>query len=103
MSQLEDDNVTVKRWLNSAHLKDPAGRLEDLQRFTVLVDRTPDQMIDECLRLVQGGQFKLKGKTRRQFVERIDEYEEIHGRFHGNAIRSFFIHNGVPIQPPILT
>lgn len=103
MSQLEQDNVSVQRWLRSANLRDPEARLEDLQRFTELVDRTPDQMVDECLRMVQEGQFKLKGKTRRQYVERIEEYEIGLGRFHGNAIRSFFIHNGIPIQPPILT
>jgi hypothetical protein len=61
-------------------------------------------MIEDCLRLVQEGQFKLKGKTRRRYVEQIEEFEGgIEGRRRGNVIRSFFIHNGVPIQPPIIT
>jgi hypothetical protein len=95
--------TSVQRWTRSARLADPEGRLQELSQFCDLVERTPDQMVEECLRLVQEGQFKLRGKTRREYVERIDDFETSRGgRSHGNVIRSFFIHNGIPIQPPIL-
>lgn len=96
--------TTVQRWMRSAGFAEGDRRLALFSEFCDLVERTPDEMIDECLRLVQEGQFKLRGKTRRQYVERIEEFEDDHGgRARGNVIRSFFIHNGVPIQPPILT
>jgi hypothetical protein len=95
--------AAVQTWLSSAALSDSKRSLDELSAFAELVERNPDEMIDECLKLVQGGQFKLRGKTRRNYVEKIDEFEtQRGGRNHGNAIRSFFIHNGVPIQPPIL-
>jgi len=95
---------TVQRWMMSARFEADDPRLELLAEFCELVERNPDEMISECLRLVQEGQFKLRGKTRRRYVEQIDVFEERHGgRPQGNVIRSFFIHNGVPIQPPILT
>src|SRR5690349_10711492 len=94
---------TVKTWMGSAGFDESDERLALLSEFCDLVERNPDEMISECLRVVQEGQFKLRGKTRRHYVERIDEFEDAHrGRAHGNVIRSFFIHNGVPIQPPIL-
>jgi hypothetical protein len=95
---------SVQTWIRSAKLEEPSRHLRLLGEFCSLVEREPDQMISECLKLVQEGQFKLRGKTRRQYVERIDEFEDAHGgRTQGNVIRSFFIHNGIPIQPPILT
>ena len=95
---------TVQRWLRSASLRDEAKSLGLLEQFVAKVGRTPDEMVADCLSLVQEGQFKLKGKTRRRYVEQIDEFEEAKGgRPYGNTIRSFFIHNGIPIQPPILT
>src|ERR687887_1693056 len=94
---------TVRTWLRGTGWDEHDSRLELLREFCEVVERDPDQMIDECLRLVQEGQFKLRGKTRRHYVERIEEFEEGHGgRARGNIVRSFFIHNGVPIQPPIL-
>ena len=97
-------NASVKTWLRSAKIAEPSRHLRLLEEFAGLVERQPDEMIAECLKLVQEGQFKLRGKTRRQYVERIEEFEEAHGgRSQGNVIRSFFIHNGIPIQPPILT
>jgi hypothetical protein len=102
------DDVTtyesVRRWMHSAGFVDGGERLALLREFCALVERTPDEMIDECLKVVQEDTFKLKGKTRRRYVERIDEWEGgIDGRRRGNVIRSFFIHNGIPIQPPIIT
>lgn len=94
---------TVQKWISSAKLADPDARLLELSEFCAIVERNPDQMVEECLRVVQEGQFKLRGKTRRRYVEHIDQFEaERGGRAHGNVIRSFFIHNGVPIQPPIV-
>ena len=90
--------------MHSSGFRDGEHRLALLREFCARVDRNPDDMIDDCLRLVQEGQFKLKGKTRRRYVEQIEEFEGgVEGRRRGNVIRSFFIHNGVPIQPPIIT
>ena len=95
---------TVQRWVRSSKMTDQESKLALLTEFMGRVDRTPDEMIGDCLHLVQEGQFKLKGKTRRRYVEQIEEFEDAHGgRPQGNVIRSFFIHNGIPIQPPILT
>jgi hypothetical protein len=97
------DYATVRTWLRSTGWDENDSRLGLLREFCETVERNPDQMIDECLRLVTEGQFKLRGKTRRGYVERIEEFEEGHGgRARGNVVRSFFIHNGVPIQAPIL-
>lgn len=97
------DYRTVQTWIHSAHFDDPAPRLEQLEAFCTRIERTPDEMIEDCLKLVQEGQFKLKGKTRRRYVEEIEAFEGVDGRRRGNVIRSFFIHNGIPIQPPIIT
>ena len=99
-----DEYRTVRTWVESAHLAEPGSRIELLREFSERLERNPDEMIEDCLRLVQEGQFKLKGKTRRRYVEQIEEFEGgIEGRRRGNVIRSFFIHNGIPIQPPIIT
>ncbi len=98
------DYETVQTWIGSAHFAEPEVKVELLQQFCELLERNPDEMIEDCLKLVQEGQFKLKGKTRRRYVEHIEEFEGgIEGRRRGNVIRSFFIHNGVPIQPTIIT
>jgi hypothetical protein len=108
--------ATVRNWVRSANIEGKADRLELLALFCEQVERSPDEMIDECLRampstisnqataLEDEAQLKLRYKVRRRYVDSIDEFEVTHrGRAHGNVIRSFFIHNGVPIQPPILT
>jgi hypothetical protein len=110
------DQATVRNWVRSAKIEGKPDRLELLALFCMEVDRGPDDMIDDCLRAMpstisnQGtaledeAQLKLRYKVRRRYVDSIDEFEATHrGRSHGNVIRSFFIHNGVPIQPPILT
>jgi hypothetical protein len=98
-----DDYATVRTWLASARIAEPGPKVELLREFCERLERNPDEMIEDCLRLVQEGQFKLKGKTRRRYVEQIEEFEGgVEGRRRGNVIRSFFIHNGIPIQPPII-
>ncbi len=95
--------TTVQTWMRSAHFEIEDPRITLLAGFCELVQRNPDEMISECLSIVQAGQFKLRGKTRRGYVEQIEAFEIEHGgRVQGNIIRSFFIHNGIPIQPPIL-
>jgi hypothetical protein len=94
---------TVQTWLASARLADPDMKVALLGEFCERLERNPDEMIEDCLKLVQEGQFKLKGKTRRRYVEQIEEFEGgMDGRRRGNVVRSFFIHNGIPIQPPII-
>ena len=109
------EQATVRNWVRSANIEGKTDRLELLALFCAQVERSPDEMIDDCLRampsaisnkgtaLEDEAQLKLRYKVRRRYVESIDEFEATHrGRTHGNVIRSFFIHNGVPIQPPIL-
>lgn len=98
------DYQTVRTWLSSARIAEPHAKVELLREFCERLERNPDEMVEDCLRLVQEGQFKLRGKTRRRYVEQIEEFEGgVEGRRRGNVIRSFFIHNGIPIQPPIIT
>lgn len=95
---------SVQTWISSARFAEPDTKVEILQAFCERLERNPDEMIEDCLKLVQEGQFKLRGKTRRRYVEQIEEFEGgIEGRRRGNVVRSFFIHNGIPIQPPIIT
>ena len=67
--------------------------------------KTPDEMVEECLRRsAAGGPFILRTKARRDYIDRIDKFEAHTGsRDDANAVRSFFIHNGVAMNPSILT
>ena len=65
--------------------------------------KEPDQIVDECLREVDGGK-KIRAKGRRTYAKKITEFEShLEGgtaekRRKGNYIRSFLIHNGVLLQ-----
>ncbi len=104
-----ENTQTVQTWL--AGLEDQSGvsREEGLQRlavltvFCTLVEKKPDQIIDECLREVNGGK-RIRAKGRRLYAAKISEFEQqVEGgagekRQKGNYIRSFLIHNGVLLQ-----
>ena len=81
-------------------------KLQALARFADFVGKSPDQMIGECLREVEGGYKKIRAKKRRFYIQKIKEFEEsiggVQGRNWANAVRSFFIHNGVAMSTDIL-
>ena len=82
---------------------DMAARLETLQRFCGLVERSPDAIIEECSREVDGGK-RIRIKKRRFYSEKIDEFQaSVDGDTRaqtraGNVVRSFMIHNGIFMQ-----
>ena len=100
---------TVQAWLAGLEEQSGVSRDEGLQRvavlqdFCTLIEKEPDQIIDECLREVEGGK-KIRAKGRRFYADKITEFEsQIEGgsgekRQKGNYIRSFLIHNGVLLQ-----
>jgi hypothetical protein len=112
MTALQQDNTgqeSVRRWLASrrgvwGETGEDARHVETLHRFCEQVSKTPDEMIDECLRRsAEGGPFVLRTKARREYMRLIDSFEADHGgRDAGNSVRSFFIHNGVAMNPSIL-
>ncbi|MEO6125986.1 MAG: hypothetical protein ABIR32_19975 [Ilumatobacteraceae bacterium] len=56
-------------------------------------------LVDACLRSVDGGQFKIRMAARRRLSEQIDVFHA-GDQNRGNVVRSFLIHNGVSLQPP---
>ncbi len=78
--------------------------LATLGRFCDRVQKSPDEMIEECLRRsTEGGPFVLRTRARREYIGLIDKFEEDAGsRDTANVVRSFFIHNGVAMNPSAL-
>src|SRR5919106_3966131 len=103
------DTKTVQTWLASLHEQSGSSPEQDAQRVQVLTEfcsfvaKEPDQIVDECLRDVEGGK-KIRVKGRRFYAEKITEFEhQVDGspgekRQKANYIRSFLIHNGVLLQ-----
>jgi hypothetical protein len=104
---------SVRRWLASRVVlwgsdvdkENEEELFETLARFCQTVAKSPDEMVDECLRRsTEGGPFVLRTRARREYMERINDFErETGSRDSANVIRSFFIHNGVAMNPSILT
>lgn len=103
--------ATVKQWLSAfgSHWNRGAGetdqrrKVEILQRYCTFVERDPDTLVANLLRETPTGQ-KIWLKRRRAEMARIDQFEQLvadgdarAGREAGNAVRSFFIHNGVAL------
>ncbi len=103
------ENKTVRAWLEGVHKQSGVSPDGDAQRVAVLADfctfveKEPDQIIDECIRDVEGGK-KIRVKGRRFYAQKIQEFEQqgeesaSRKRQRANYIRSFLIHNGVLIQ-----
>lgn len=81
-------------------------RLRALASFCEFVGRTPDELVSDCLKDVEGGMKRIRAKRRRFYIEKIADFERriggIQGRNWGNAVRSFFIHNGVAMSADVL-
>ena len=103
--------ATVTKWLSAygshwnrgAAEADQQRKLEVLRRYCEFAERDPDALVANLLRETPTGQ-KIWLKRRRAEMARIDEFETVvvggdprAGREAGNAVRSFFIHNGVAL------
>ncbi|MBA4181682.1 MAG: hypothetical protein C0506_13920 [Anaerolinea sp.] len=103
------NSESTRRWFSSLlDLWGPSavrpGLVETLARFCTVVEKTPDEIIDECLRATTGGDtFVLRTRARKQFMDQIDQFEnQTASRDEANVVRSFFIHNGIAMNPSIL-
>lgn len=103
------NNESTRRWFSSLlDLWGPTGvrpgLLETLGTFCARVEKTPDEIIDECLRATTGGDtFVLRTRARKQYMEQIELFEtQTASRDQANVVRSFFIHNGIAMNPSIL-
>ncbi|HEU4759879.1 MAG TPA: hypothetical protein VFT91_07850 [Dehalococcoidia bacterium] len=103
------DYAAVGTWLAGlraqwgAEPEDMVERLGVLERFCRFVVKSPDEIIAECVREVEGGK-RIRIKGRRFYSEKIAEFQAAvdgdareQGRW-GNTVRSFLIHNGIFIQ-----
>ncbi len=100
---------STRRWLASRLVWwGPTGEdevlLETLARFCEIAGKNPDEMVDECLRRsTEGGPFVLRTRARRGYIDLINKFESDTGsRQEANAVRSFFIHKGVAMNPSVL-
>jgi len=104
-----NDYKTVQAWLQGVHEQSGVSpeadgkRVQVLAEFCARVEKQPDEIIDDCLRDVDGGK-KIRAKGRRFYADKVNEFErQAEGssgerRQKANYIRSFLIHNGVLIQ-----
>jgi hypothetical protein len=109
MSTNFEHSKAVQTWIAGVHEQSgvspdtDARRLRVLAEFCAFVERDPDQIVDECLRDVEGGK-KIRVKGRRFYAQKITEFEQqaegtaSEKRQKANYIRSFLIHNGVLLQ-----
>ena len=93
------DSRTVQLWRESAGLDHADPRVETLAAFCASVELAPDELVDTCLRAVDGGQFKIRTAARRRLSDQIETFQN-GDQARGNIVRSFLIHNGVALQPP---
>lgn len=100
---------SVDQWRKSFAEFWRGGRLDEealptLGRFIEFCGMSADEMIDDVLRTSEGStQLVLRTSARRKYVDLIEEFEQREGsRQRANYVRSFFIHNGVAMNPNIL-
>lgn len=108
IGQVRDSEAT-HRWLSSRlDLWGPSAvtdnLIETLTTFCERTGMTPDEMIADCLRAGKDREvFTLRTRARRQYIEQIERFEaDSSSRDQANIVRSFFIHNGIAMNPSIL-
>ena len=91
-----------KSWGDDETVVDP--KLRALTEFCEFVGKDPDSIVAECLIPLEDGYEKIRYKARHRYIQLIAEFEEATpaGRNAANAVRSFFIHNGVAMGTHIL-
>lgn len=103
-------SVTVQRWIAGTTYdgEEPerlSRRLDVLFGFLASVDKAPDDMVAFCfLRKRETGERFVSTKRRAVVNEQIESYVRERGWTgkdavaNANVVRSFLIHNAVPIQ-----
>lgn len=103
-------SVTVQRWIAGTTYdgEEPerlSRRLDVLFGFLASVDKSPDDMVAFCfLRKRETGERFVSTKRRAVVNEQIESYVRERGWTgkdavaNANVVRSFLIHNAVPIQ-----
>jgi|TARA_B100001971_G_scaffold206806_1_gene226109 hypothetical protein len=78
--------------------------IDTLEQFCEMLRNDPDAIIAECLRpRASGEELMMRTRARRKYIEHIQAFETEHeSRKMGNSVRSFFIHNGVAMNPSIV-
>lgn len=103
-----DQYQSVQQWRASFarfwHGGEPEPAAFDaLARFVAVNNVSPDEIIEAVLRSKEGGDLMLRTRARRKWMGLIQEFEDAEGsRDAANGVRSFMIHNGVAMNPPIL-
>ena len=104
----------VRRWIESAGYDDELlveqeRRLDLLGAFCAQEGKSPDELVQACLRTTKGGDVAISAKGRNAMQASIEAFvvgRSLTGRdavAAGNTIRGFLIHNGVFIQGPAWT
>jgi hypothetical protein len=88
------------QWGEPIPARERRAKLEILHRFCESVDKTPDQVVAECL-LTKNGVRRISSKGRRLNAQAIDAYQESAGLTAANTVRSFLIHNGIFLQTSV--
>jgi hypothetical protein len=101
--------VSVQRWVagttyDEEHSDRLRQRLDVLRGFLASIDTEPDSLVAFCfLRKKDTGERFVSTKRRGVVNEQIDSYVQAQGWTgkaavaNGNIVRSFLIHNGIPI------
>ncbi len=109
-SQGIESQASVKQWAAGAGFDhDPVEVREEklgiLEDFCAKVDKSPDDLVAFCiLRKKATGERFLSVKRREAINNWLDEFAAEQGWtgkqavVNANVVRSFLIHNGVPIQ-----
>jgi hypothetical protein len=104
-----DESITVKRWVtNTTYEEEPPEklrrRLDVLFGFLESIDKSPDDAVAFCfLRKRETGERFVSTKRRATVNEQIEAYAVAQGWAgkdtvaNGDIVRSFLIHNGIPI------
>ena len=108
VGQVRDAESTQRWFASRLGLWGPGTATDDLLEtlavFCGRVGKGPDEMIGDCLKPGKDRDvFTLRTRARRQYIDQIEQFEvDTRSRDQANVVRSFFIHNGVAMNPSIL-
>jgi hypothetical protein len=101
---------STRRWLSSRQdlwgaSANSDALIETLTSFCQFAGKSPDEMVDDCLKPGKTGEtLTLRTRARRQYMDLIEQFEaSSKSRDQGNIARSFLIHNGIAMNPGILS
>jgi hypothetical protein len=99
MEQYERVRLWLRDYEESWGSADPQVEvsLQALALFCAMVEKDPDVICGECLKPLEDGGEKIRYKARHFYIDQIEAFEQSPqgGRRAANAVRSFFIHNGI--------